>query len=105
MIAQKLKYYRTMQRITQRDLALCAGVKAGAIGKIEAKGSNVTLAIALKLARALEVRVEQLVGELSEDERHEMYLANQRIRESRKARRLELQRRRREQRKLLRASQ
>lgn len=101
MIAQKLKYYRAIQRLTQRDLAECSGLGPSVIGQLEARNKDVTLSVALKVAKALEVRVEQLTGELTETQRDEIYLANQRVREARERKRLtqrRLQRQRREER-------
>lgn len=95
MIAQKLRYYRAIQRLTQKDLADCCGWTPGAIGKMESRGSDVTLSVALKVAKALDVQVEDLVGDLTESQRDEMYIANQKVREARESRRSD-------QRKLLR---
>ena len=81
MIAQKLKYYRAVQRLTQRDVAESAGLGPGTIGKIEARDTDVTLSLALKVAKALDVTVEQLVGGLTAAEREQMRRINNRARE------------------------
>jgi transcriptional regulator with XRE-family HTH domain len=87
MIAQKLKYYRLMQRITQRDLAEASGVSPSAIGKIEAHDVNVSIDIAVRLAKALEVRLDKLVGGLSQSQKDEMIIANRKIYEQRQEKR------------------
>lgn len=94
MIAQKLKYYRAIQRLSQKDLADCCGWTVGSIGTIEARESNVTIATALKIARALDVKIEDLVGDLSRAQREEMRAAIHSARQARSERQRVMQRRR-----------
>jgi len=81
MIAKKLRYYRAIYRLSQRDLAALAGVNETTIAQIEVRDSNVTLDTALKLAKAFDISIDSLIGDLTENQREKMQLCNQRIRE------------------------
>jgi|SRR5690606_2134015 len=87
MIAPKLKYYRAIYRLTQRDVAEACGVAPSVIGQIESRNKDVTLSVAVKIAAALEVSVDALVGELSEDERDQVRICNRRVMEARESKR------------------
>lgn len=72
MIGEKLKYYRTINGYTQRDVAYSSGLKPSVIGKIEAHDSDCRISTVVKIANALEVRIEQLITPLTEQEKLRM---------------------------------
>lgn len=83
MIADKLKYYRAINGYTQRDIALCAGVKPGVIGQIERRNRDVYLSTVVKIANALEIKIEQLLSPLTDNKKEKMKNATHRIHEIR----------------------
>lgn len=69
MIAQKLKYYRAINGLTQIEFANFCGVSARVISTIEARDSDCYLSSAIKIANALNVRIEQLLSPLTDIEK------------------------------------
>ena len=56
-IAQKIKYYREKQKITQEKLAEKSGLSLDYIGKIEVCINKPGLKSIIKIARALDVEI------------------------------------------------
>jgi len=56
MIGDRLRYYRAMKNLTQRDLASSANISIGHMGQIESRNSEITLGVAIKLRKALELK-------------------------------------------------
>ena len=56
-----VKKYRKKQGMSQENLARKAGMHRTYIGGIEAKGRNVSLINIAKIAKALQVSIEQLI--------------------------------------------
>lgn len=58
-----IRRLRSTKGLSQESLALAAGVDRGYLGRIERGDSVVALLVVIKIARALGVTVEQLMGE------------------------------------------
>jgi putative transcriptional regulator len=56
----KVKYYRTFEGLSQRELALLSGTAASTICEIESGKRIPNVLLAVKIARALGVPVEDL---------------------------------------------
>jgi transcriptional regulator with XRE-family HTH domain len=61
VFAENLKRIRAQQKISQETLALKAGVERAYIGLIERKKSSPTIDMVEKIAKALEVRPDELL--------------------------------------------
>ncbi|MBT4129637.1 MAG: helix-turn-helix transcriptional regulator [Gammaproteobacteria bacterium] len=57
-----LAFYRNMRGMSQTRLAKVSGVTSSAISMLEARGRNPSLETAMKLAKALDVTLDQLAG-------------------------------------------
>ena len=68
MIGETLKYYRMIQCLTQRDLAVCAGISPGCIGTIEYRNKDISLSTAAKISKALDISIDDLCRDISRDE-------------------------------------
>lgn len=56
----KLYFKRVCRRLTQRELALMAGVSRRTVVRLESGNSTPTLRVAVKLCRALECPLEEV---------------------------------------------
>jgi transcriptional regulator with XRE-family HTH domain len=68
MIAERLKYERLKQHISQVDLSYCSGVRSSTISRIET-GADPLFSNAIKIAKALDISLAQLSRPLSRAER------------------------------------
>lgn len=62
----KLKILRTQANLTLEELAVAAGLTRGYVSKIERGLSKPSIGVALKLARALHIPVDELFGDSGE---------------------------------------
>lgn len=62
-LAEKLKQYRKEQQLTLEQLAEQSGVSRSMISQIERQKANPTLAIACRIAKALNISIAELVEE------------------------------------------
>jgi transcriptional regulator with XRE-family HTH domain len=60
--ANAVRIFRTTHGWTQFDLAVAAGVQPSTVCRIETGAQSPTLVTAEKLARALQVKLEALIG-------------------------------------------
>jgi len=60
-IGKNIRKYRVKKGLTQLDLAATCGFDESAIGRLENGNTNPTIKTLLKLAKALEVKLSELV--------------------------------------------
>jgi transcriptional regulator with XRE-family HTH domain len=58
-----IRRLRSAREMSQEALALAAGIDRGYVGRVERGDSVVALLVIIKIARALNVTVEQLMAE------------------------------------------
>lgn len=68
MIGQNLKYHRMLQGLTQRDVAMCSGLSYGCIGTIETRNKDISLCTAIRLAKALDISLDDLCKDITREE-------------------------------------
>lgn len=61
ILGNNIKYYREIRKMSQEELAYRANMGAAHLGNIERGHNNPTLTTLYKIARALEVDMEQLL--------------------------------------------
>ena len=59
-INNKIKYYRRLKDLTQTQLADIVNITRTYVSEIENNGANPSIAIALKIAKALDVSVHDI---------------------------------------------
>jgi transcriptional regulator with XRE-family HTH domain len=60
-IGRNIRKYRIKKELTQLDLAAACGFDESAIGRLENGNTNPTIKTLLKLAKALDVKLTELV--------------------------------------------
>lgn len=71
MIGEALKYHRMMQGLTQRDVSMAAGLSAGCIGTIEYRNKDISLQTAAKIAKALDISIDELCKPVTREQKQE----------------------------------
>lgn len=64
VIGEKIRFYRKLARLTQEQLAEKADLHHNFVGEVERGNMEISLTSMLKIARALQVKVRDLVDEL-----------------------------------------
>lgn len=60
-IGERIKFFREKRKMEQQDLAAVCNFEKSNMSRIEAGGSNVTFRTLLKICRALNVKMKDLV--------------------------------------------
>lgn len=67
LFSENVRHYRTLQNLSQEDLAFRAGVHRTYIGMVERCERNVSLIFAEKIADALEIPLTELLKKQSHE--------------------------------------
>ncbi len=60
-IGERIKFFREKRKMEQQDLAAVCNFEKSNMSRIEAGGSNITFRTLLKISKALNIKVKDLV--------------------------------------------